>query len=175
MSFATGQPRPANAGRKKGTRNKRTLAADARPDALAHLEKVMTSTDGVITPDLNLRAAIALAQYQYPKPPPTYVAVDGYEEPKTVEEARTLILKLGARLAKGESSRSRRMMLWSPASRPISAIGRPSSRRFSTNSPTSCVTAKILHLVGGRGARRVAGEPPFTGLKELLRPAIVHR
>jgi hypothetical protein len=35
--------------------------------------------------------------------------------------------------------------------------------------------AKVLHLVGGRGARRVAGEPPFTGLKELLRPAIVHR
>src|SRR5271154_2950053 len=34
---------------------------------------------------------------------------------------------------------------------------------------------KILHLVRGRSARRVAGEPPFTGLKELLRPAIVHR
>ncbi len=104
MSFARGQPRPANAGRKKGARNKRTLAAAARPDALAHLEKVMTSTDGTITPDLKLRAAIALAQYQYPKPAPTYVAVDGYEEPKTVEEARTLILKLGLRLAKGEIS-----------------------------------------------------------------------
>ena len=104
MSFARGQPRPANAGRKKGARNKRTLAAAARPDALAHLEKVMTSTDGTITPDLKLRAAIALAQYQYPKPALTFVAVDGYEEPKTVEEARTLILKLGARLAKGEIS-----------------------------------------------------------------------
>src|SRR4029077_12597656 len=34
------------------------------------------------------------------------------------------------------------------------------------------LAAKILHLVGGRGARRVAGKPPFTGLKELLRPAI---
>jgi hypothetical protein len=34
---------------------------------------------------------------------------------------------------------------------------------------------KILHLVGGCGARSVAGEPPFPGLKELLRPAIVHR
>src|SRR6202020_236510 len=34
---------------------------------------------------------------------------------------------------------------------------------------------KILHLVGSRGARCVAGKPPFTGLKELLRPAIVHR
>src|SRR3984885_7627579 len=35
--------------------------------------------------------------------------------------------------------------------------------------------AEILHLVGSRGARRVAGKPPFTGLKELFRPAIVHR
>ncbi len=89
MTFARGYPKPANSGRKKGARNKRTLAAAARPDALAHLEKIMTSTDGTITPDLKLRAAIALAQYQYPKPVPTYVAVDGYEEPKTVEEART--------------------------------------------------------------------------------------
>ena len=69
MTFARGYPKPANSGRKKGARNKRTLAAAARPDALAHLEKIMTSTDGTITP--------------------TYVAVDGYEEPKTVEEART--------------------------------------------------------------------------------------
>ena len=35
--------------------------------------------------------------------------------------------------------------------------------------------AEILHLVGGRGTRRVAGKPPFTGLKELLRPAIIYR
>src|ERR1700727_600590 len=35
--------------------------------------------------------------------------------------------------------------------------------------------AEILHLVGSRGARRVAGKPPFTRLKELFRPAIVHR
>jgi hypothetical protein len=37
------------------------------------------------------------------------------------------------------------------------------------------LATKILHLVGGRGARRVAGEPPFTGFQELLRPAIVRR
>ena len=37
------------------------------------------------------------------------------------------------------------------------------------------LAAKILHLVGGRGARRVAGEPPLAGLKELLRSAIIHR
>src|SRR3984957_4238550 len=35
--------------------------------------------------------------------------------------------------------------------------------------------AEILHLVGGRGARRVAGESPLAGLQELVRPAIVHR
>jgi hypothetical protein len=32
------------------------------------------------------------------------VAIDGYEEPKTVDEARALILKLRARLARGEIS-----------------------------------------------------------------------
>src|SRR5580658_404188 len=37
------------------------------------------------------------------------------------------------------------------------------------------LAAEILHLVGGRGARRVAGKPPCAGLKELFRPAIVHR
>jgi hypothetical protein len=29
----------------------------------------------------------------------------------------------------------------------------------------------ILHLVGGRGARRVAGKPFLAGLQELLRPS----
>ena len=37
------------------------------------------------------------------------------------------------------------------------------------------LAAEILHLVGGRGARRVAGKPPLAGLQELFRPAIVHR
>src|SRR5580700_773194 len=35
--------------------------------------------------------------------------------------------------------------------------------------------AEILHLVGARGARCVAGESPLAGLQELFRPAIVHR
>jgi hypothetical protein len=43
--LAKGKPRPANAGRRQGVRNKKTLAAAARPDALAHLAKIMTSTD----------------------------------------------------------------------------------------------------------------------------------
>ena len=38
-----------------------------------------------------------------------------------------------------------------------------------------CLAAEILHLVGGRSARRVAGKPSLAGLQELLRPAIVHR
>ena len=35
--------------------------------------------------------------------------------------------------------------------------------------------AKVLHLVGGRGARRVAGKPFLARFQELFRPAIVHR
>jgi hypothetical protein len=101
-------PRPANGGRKRGTRNKRTLAAASRPDALDHIEKVMATNDGTITPDVRLRAATVLAMYQHSRPAPShteaFVAVDGYEEPKTVDEARALILKLGARLARGEIS-----------------------------------------------------------------------
>ena len=38
-----------------------------------------------------------------------------------------------------------------------------------------CFAAEILHLVGGRGASCVAGESPLAGLKELLRPAVLHR
>ena len=61
LMTAFSQGRAKTGGRKSGSRNKRTIAAAARPDALLHLEKVMTSTDGTITPDLKLRAAIALA------------------------------------------------------------------------------------------------------------------
>ena len=107
--FTQGMSKPANSGRKQGARNKRTIAAEAYPDALAHLTAVMTAKDDpLITPELKLRAAIGLAAYQRPKPAPShteaFVAVDSYEEPKTVEEARSLILKLGVRLARGEIS-----------------------------------------------------------------------
>ena len=107
MVFARGKPRPANSGRQKGSRNKSTLAGAPKtyPDALEHLAKVMTSADGTITPDLKLRAAIALAQYQHSKPTParggTLIDPIPYTAPKTVEEARSLILELGERLAKG--------------------------------------------------------------------------
>jgi hypothetical protein len=36
------------------------------------------------------------------------------------------------------------------------------------------LATKVPHLVRSRSPRRVAGEPPLAGLKELLRPAIVH-
>ncbi len=106
MAFARGKPRPANSGRRKGSRNKSTLAGAPKtyPGALEHLAKVMTSADGTITPDLKLRAAVALAQYQHSKPTParggTLIDPIPYMAPKTVEEARSLILELGERLAK---------------------------------------------------------------------------
>src|SRR6516162_2094901 len=37
------------------------------------------------------------------------------------------------------------------------------------------LSAEILHLVGSRSPRRVAGKPSLAGLQELFRPAIVHR
>ena len=101
MRFAKGKPRPANAGRTKGVKNKRTIAAEAHPDALDHLEKVMTSTDGTITPDLKLRAAIALAQYQHSKPTPSRIGqpID-LEPPKSAQEARDAIARITSMIAR---------------------------------------------------------------------------
>jgi len=104
MKFTNGKPKPANSGRKKGSRNKRTLLAEARPDALEHLAKVMASTDGTITPDLRLRAAIALAQYQHPKPTPSK-AIDkpvDLDPPKSAQEARDAIARITSMIAKAE-------------------------------------------------------------------------
>jgi hypothetical protein len=106
MTFVRGYPKPANSGRKKGSRNRHTLAAAPKtyPDALEHLASVVAAKDDpLITPDLRLRAAIALAQYQHPKPV-SLRSIDpiDYAAPKGVEEARSAILELGGRLAKGE-------------------------------------------------------------------------
>jgi hypothetical protein len=104
MRFVKGTPKPVNGGRKKGGRNKRTIAAEAYPDALAHIRAVMEAKDDpLITPDLKLRAAIALAQYQHSKPT-SLKAVEpvDYAPPQTVEESRAALLELGGRLAKGE-------------------------------------------------------------------------
>ena len=110
MKFAKGHAKIG--GRKPGKRNKRTAAAAskaAHPDALEHLAAVMATTpesDPTITPELRLRAAIALAQYQRPKPWASRLVgpIDGYVAPRTAEEARQAVLELGARLAKREIS-----------------------------------------------------------------------
>ena len=112
MSFATGHAK--SGGRKKGARNKRTVAAAPQtyPDALEHLAKIVATTpetDPTITQELRLRAAIGLAQYQQCRKPWMLFGgfigpIDGYAAPRTVDEARATILELGARLAKREIS-----------------------------------------------------------------------
>jgi hypothetical protein len=108
MRFVRGQPKPANGGRKKGVRNKRTVAAAskaAHPDALDHLAAVMAAKDDpTITPELKLRAAIGLAAYQHPKPVPLRAAgkrID-LEPPKSAQEAQDAIAKVTSMIARCE-------------------------------------------------------------------------
>lgn len=94
-------------GRKAGVRNKKTILAApiASADALEYLAKVMTATDDPsATPDLKLRAAIALAQYQHPKPGPSRVAGQpvALEPPKSAQEARDAIARITSMIAKAE-------------------------------------------------------------------------
>ena len=106
MVFAPGQPKIG--GRKPGVRNKMTIAAQERPDALAYVQMVVATEDGTITPDVRLRAAGILARYQHPQPSPscteTYVKVPGYVAPTTAEEAGQTLIALGEKLARGEIS-----------------------------------------------------------------------
>ena len=108
MAFAPGASKPANSGRKRGSRNKRTLAAAEKIDALKHLVEVIENKDGTITPDLKLRAAIALAGFQHPRPAPVqtemFLTPVDYTAPTTPDEARQTVLSLGQRLARGEVS-----------------------------------------------------------------------
>lgn len=112
MAFAPGSPRPPNAGRKKGQRNKRTLAAKSArnyPDGLAYLAKIMTAPDDdpTVTADMRLRAATTISQYQHARPAPvaeTFIGLDSYAAPKCPQEARELILTLGERMARREVS-----------------------------------------------------------------------
>ena len=102
MTFTRGHTKTG--GRKRGARNRRTLAAAAKPDALDHLVTVMTSTDPTITPDLKLRAAIALAQYQHCRADLS-VKVDkpiDLEPPKNAQEARDAIARITSMIAKAE-------------------------------------------------------------------------
>jgi hypothetical protein len=93
--------RAKTGGRKKGAKNKRTIAAAPKtyPDALDYLaEKTAAKDDPLVTPDLRLRAAIGLAAYQHPKPAPEhFVGPIDYAAPTTAEEARAAILGLGER------------------------------------------------------------------------------
>ena len=96
-------------GRKAGVRNKKTMLAapEGSPDALEHLAKVMAATpdtDPTITPDLRLRAAIALAQYQHPKPWASRAVGQPVplEPPKSAQEARAAIAKITSMIARCE-------------------------------------------------------------------------
>jgi hypothetical protein len=106
MTFAPGKTKTG--GRMAGKRNKRTLAAAEKLDALKHLVEVIENKDGTITPDLKLRAAIALAGFQHPRPAPVqtemFLTPVDYVAPTSPEEARQTVLRLGERLARGEVS-----------------------------------------------------------------------
>ena len=63
--------------------------------------------DPLVTPDMRIKAAICMSQYQHAKPAPaaseTFVGLD-YAAPKSPQEARDLILSLGERATRGEIS-----------------------------------------------------------------------
>ena len=107
MTFASGHAKLG--GRGRGSRNKRTAAAAPKtyPDALDHLVAVMTATAELGSnhhPGPRLHAAIALAQYQRPKPTPSKIVgqpID-LEPPKSAEEARAAIAKITSMIAKAE-------------------------------------------------------------------------
>ena len=109
MSFTPGAPRPPNAGRKRGARNRRTIeAAIAKTDALKFLSDLIDSEDPDIGRDLKVKAAICLAGYQRARPAPVqtemFLTPVDYTAPTSPEEARQTVLSLGQRLARGEVS-----------------------------------------------------------------------
>ena len=102
MPFTRGKAKTG--GRRPGARNKRTLAAEAKPKAIDHLEMVMTSQEPTITPDLKLRAAIALAQYQNSRPTPLKPVTQpiSFEPPSNAQEARDIIVSITTAIARNE-------------------------------------------------------------------------
>jgi hypothetical protein len=93
-------------GRKKGSHNKKTIfvAPKTYPDGLNHLVAVMASENPVITPDLKLRAAIAIAAYQHSKPAPSRPAGQPIDlkPPKNAREAREAIATITSMIARAE-------------------------------------------------------------------------
>jgi hypothetical protein len=104
MTFVRGGQKPPNSGRKKGGGNRRALV---HPDALNHLAEVVASTDPLITPELKLRAAIGLAQYQHPKPTaprgPTFAPTPfKLNDLVTLEDAGTETQRIAVAVASGK-------------------------------------------------------------------------
>lgn len=101
MRFTKGTPKPAGSGKKKGSVNKATEAARklvSEADDKAIVDRVLEQAKGG---DI---AAIGL-YFRYLRPPAprvTYVSQIAYRAPKTVIDARQLIIVLGERLANGE-------------------------------------------------------------------------
>jgi hypothetical protein len=103
MTFTPGHAK--RGGRARGQRNHKTIRAEQfAAGALDHLRAVMASTDGTITPELKVRAAIALAQYAVPKPPPLRVLATPLDlpPPTNAQEAREQIAKVTSMMAQGE-------------------------------------------------------------------------
>ena len=96
--FVKGEPRPANAGRRKGTPNKVTERA-RRLISAADDKKIV---DGVVSSAELGDVEARRIYFRYLRPAPsrseTYITPIGYVAPKTVAEARDVILALGERL-----------------------------------------------------------------------------
>jgi hypothetical protein len=91
-------------GRKKGAYYAKALV---HPDALIHLAETVASKDPNVTPDLKVRAAAALAQYQHPRPTaskqPFFTPKPfAFTRPTTLEEAGTETLRVAEVVALGE-------------------------------------------------------------------------
>lgn len=101
MSFVRGQPRPSNAGRRKGTPNKGTERARrliAEGDDKAIVDKVVEEAKA------NNPAALAL-YFRYLRPPlsrTTSVWPIDLEPPKSAEEARDAVARVISLIAKAE-------------------------------------------------------------------------
>jgi hypothetical protein len=104
VPFAKGISKPAKSGRKRGGRNKRTIAAEKIGiSGLDHLVKVLASDDPVFTPELKVRVAIALTAYQQPKPTPLKPALPPLDlkPPQSAQEARDSIARIASMIAMG--------------------------------------------------------------------------
>jgi hypothetical protein len=99
-------------GRRPGSRNKKTIFVTPKtyPDGLDHLAAVIASTDGTATPDMKLKAAIAIAAYQHAKPAPsrhpTPFELPRIEGPADLPRAAQAVLAAAAKgdLALGDAN-----------------------------------------------------------------------